>query len=196
MRRTEIREEREMVDIVDREFAAADYWVGEPVPWFPKEQVHDFVAGELYSDEPLDSFDLQVSVILEDGSSWKGRFVGDGYSTRNALIHGPSPEILAVVAGGSAFVINVLSPGDYQVVRLCDIRHYRCVPSHDIMLFADDFSVVAIGGRGAVAWVAEEVVGDGFTKFAVEGDTLRVAGYKSGKEVTIAFDLAFGAILK
>lgn len=139
---------------------------------------------------------VELEVTRPDGHAWHGDFYGlvDGLS---AVVDGPGPDVLTVVAAGVGFVVPVSSPGDYTILGVRPVRAIECAPERGLVILAGYSDLVALGADGMVRWEARRLSSDGFAEVRLTSSAVVVRGYDAaeGHEVETTLDLATGEIV-
>ncbi|MFI9813220.1 hypothetical protein [Saccharothrix variisporea] len=113
-------------------------------------------------------------VRVTAATEWVGLFPGEWPDGVDDVFATPDPGRLCVVAGGSAFVVRVDSPGEGAVVA--QDRVHQVVPVGDrLVLLVSEVDVVALGPDG-VAWRSGRLAGDGLRVVRADPDAVHCVG--------------------
>ncbi|NEE04702.1 hypothetical protein [Phytoactinopolyspora halotolerans] len=121
---------------------------------------------------------MASTVLVEpwSGPSWTGSFVAPDPLIRRAtsgLFGTPSPVQLCVVERGSAFLVSVLNPRDYEFVRTDGpVLSVEQIVEESRLLLLTPWSITAVGVDG-VAWTTRRVAIEGLRADEVAGGWLR-----------------------
>jgi hypothetical protein len=109
----------------------------------------------------------------------------------------PNPEEICAVAGGYAYVIDATAPERFTMIAYRPVLEVRAVREPGLLLFVGHRSLLAWGAHGQ-AWESDKLSDEGVTILAIDGDTLRGAGWEmiSDREKTFSLDLRTGRILQ
>jgi hypothetical protein len=171
----------------------AEYDVEEAPALAVGESVFDFSAPGLAALAPA----VEIQVTTRAGSQWRGRFFGGSVGT-SVVLNGPAPKMVLVVASGVGYFVPVESPSEFRMIPFEPIHSVLVSEVLRTVCLVGFTGLVAIGGDGAVAWEARDLVSDGFTDAIVTGPTLVVKGYAAPESRTVAttLDLATGEVLE
>ena len=127
--------------------------------------------------------------------SWIGNFA-IGYRSGLALTDVsscPNPDEICVVSSGTAYVVHVNDPVQWQSLPCFPVTQMVEVPAWNLMIFADFTSLVAFGAKG-INWMAPHLASDGLKILGIEARWLRLSVWRAERraEVEIHIDLQSG----
>lgn len=102
---------------------------------------------------------------------WTGVFAfGEhGGSCPRSVCALPDEDEVLVVSDGDGFIVNENVPGKFRNVKTVPVRHVLVITRKDMVVLADDTSLVAYG-RGGVRWATERI---GWSELRIERVTDR-----------------------
>jgi hypothetical protein len=141
----------------------------------------------------VDSGSLTFEVLPFEGDSWVGDFEG-GLGRTTGLFATPCANVICVVVKGKGFLIPVLAPTTFEIIRSIPINEVLAIPESGMLVFVD-YTGLAAYGKDGLRWVAENLSWDGLKSVEVAGGVIRGMGWDSPANSYVPFrvDIESGA---
>jgi hypothetical protein len=136
-----------------------------------------------------------VAVKPKDTQAWIGCFAF-GYRSNRVLTEissCPNPNEVCVVSSGSAYVVRVNDPEQWQTLSCFPVTQLLEIPDRGLLVFCDFTKLLALGAEG-VKWVSPHLASDGLKILHVGNGSLRVRAWRAeiNSEIETQVDLLTG----
>ncbi|HLY39885.1 MAG TPA: hypothetical protein VKR52_01680 [Terracidiphilus sp.] len=121
---------------------------------------------------------LWLKLIPESAEPWVGVF-GFGYPSPPAIsrvVSTPDKDRVCVVSGGAAYLVKTDDPEIWAELPVVPVLDVRCLPTKQILVFADFTRLTAYDQNGRV-WQSPRLCCDGLRILKVTEDRIEGVGY-------------------
>lgn len=117
----------------------------------------------------------------------------NGPSVPSGLWSCPAADELCAVAGGYAYIVNTLAPGEFTHIALRPVLEIGSLPEQRLLVFVGHQALLAWGVAGE-AWRSPPLSSEGLRLTEIHGDDLHGFGWdlKSDREIPFTVDLRTG----
>jgi len=120
-----------------------------------------------------------VGVSPQAGEEWIGVFAeGYGKPGITKILSTPNPNRVCIISCGGAYVVNALSPTEWECLPFLPITYACSIPARRFLLFATFSSLIA--WNDGVIWQTQLAV-DGLTITSVNPSRIEGYGYDPGQ---------------
>jgi hypothetical protein len=111
----------------------------------------------------------------------------------NGLWSCPAVEELCAVAGGYAYIVNTLAPGEFTHIALRPVLEIVSLAEQRLLVFVGHHALLAWGVAGE-AWRTPPLTAEGLRLAEIDGDDLHGFGWdlRSDREIPFTVDLRTG----
>ncbi|HEX4308489.1 MAG TPA: hypothetical protein VHZ25_00610 [Acidobacteriaceae bacterium] len=105
----------------------------------------------------------------------------------------PATDDLCAVAGGYAYIVNTVAPGEFTHIALRPALEIRSLPKQRLLIFVGHHTLLAWGASGE-AWRTPPLSAEGLRLTEIQGDNLHGFGWdlSSDREIPFTVDLSAG----
>ncbi|MBS2005767.1 MAG: hypothetical protein JST01_01920 [Cyanobacteria bacterium SZAS TMP-1] len=105
---------------------------------------------------------LQIRCTCRNGENWVGRLFESHaeYNSCDGVYSTPSPTKVCLVYSGTAYLVDVNDPENWQQILFAPLRRVIVLPDQDLLILAGWMDICAINSSG-ICWQLENLVKDG-----------------------------------
>jgi len=173
------------------------YELGEP-PELPGSGTYDLPVHYFPAPSPRSERDgFWVRVSPNSGEEWIGVFAeGYGNAGVSKILSTPDPKHVCVISRGGAYIVNALSPTEWESLPFLPITYACSIQELGFLLFGTFWALIAWNDDG-VLWQSRLAV-DGLTVTSVGPDRIEGYGYDPAQGANDHFliDSRTGVVLR
>ena len=128
-----------------------------------------------------------VRIEPDGGAPWVGIFAAGGLGGVRDALACPSPQDIAVIADGLAYVVDVEHPDRGATVASDQVQEVVAVEEPPLLLFVRFSEIDALGNAG-IAWSSRRLCVDELRVRRATSDAIECTGWNGGGESEITVD--------